>query len=104
LHDVGKIGIPDAILLKPGKHTPEEMQMMRTHVEHGEQIVKGAGWLPSVAAVVAAHHENGMARVIRVGYRAMPFPWKPGYLRLWMYLMLCVQSVRTKNRSATSKQ
>ena len=58
LHDVGKIGIPDAILLKPGKHTPEEMQIMRTHVEHGEQIVKGAGWLPSVAAVVAAHHEK----------------------------------------------
>lgn len=58
LHDVGKIGIPDAILLKPGKHTPEETQMMRTHVEHGEQIVKGAGWLPSVAAVVAAHHEK----------------------------------------------
>ena len=58
LHDVGKIGIPDAILLKPGKLTPEEMQMMRTHVEHGEQIVKGAGWLPSVAAVVAAHHEK----------------------------------------------
>ncbi|MDE2427825.1 MAG: HD-GYP domain-containing protein [Burkholderiales bacterium] len=58
LHDVGKIGIPDAILLKPGKHSDDEMHIMRTHVAHGEEIVHGAGWLPSVAAVVAAHHEK----------------------------------------------
>ena len=45
LHDVGKIGIPDAILLKPGKLDAEEMAVMRTHVEQGEQIVKGMGWL-----------------------------------------------------------
>ncbi len=58
LHDVGKIGIPDAILLKPGKHDPDEMAIMRLHVAHGEQIVLGAGWLPGVGAVVAAHHEK----------------------------------------------
>jgi HD-GYP domain-containing protein (c-di-GMP phosphodiesterase class II) len=104
LHDVGKIGIPDAILLKPGKHTPEEMQIMRTHVEHGEQIVKGAGWLPSVAAVVAAHHEKWDGQGYPRGLQGDAIPWKPGYLRLWMYLMPCAQSVRTKNRSATSKQ
>ena len=58
LHDVGKIGIPDAILLKPGKHTTEETAIMRMHVTHGKEIVHGAGWLPSVAAVVEAHHEK----------------------------------------------
>ncbi|MFZ6771135.1 HD-GYP domain-containing protein [Undibacterium sp. SXout7W] len=58
LHDVGKIGIPDAILLKPGKHTTEETTIMRMHVTHGKEIVHGAGWLPSVAAVVEAHHEK----------------------------------------------
>ena len=58
LHDVGKIGIPDAILLKPGKLDAEEMAVMRTHVEQGEQIVKGMGWLDGAHAVVAGHHEK----------------------------------------------
>ena len=38
LHDVGKIGIPDAILLKPGKLTPEEMEIMRTHCQRGARV------------------------------------------------------------------
>lgn len=58
LHDVGKIGIPDAILLKPGKLDDQEMATMRTHVEQGEQIVTGMGWLDGANAVVAAHHEK----------------------------------------------
>ena len=58
LHDAGKIGIPDAILLKPGKLTPEEMDTMRTHVAMGEQIVTGAGWLEGGKDVVASHHEK----------------------------------------------
>jgi HD-GYP domain-containing protein (c-di-GMP phosphodiesterase class II) len=58
LHDVGKIGIPDAILLKPGKLDDAEMLTMRTHVEQGEQIVTGMGWLDGANAVVAAHHEK----------------------------------------------
>lgn len=60
LHDVGKIGIPDAILLKPGKLDENEFVIMRTHVEQGEQIVTGMGWLDGANAVVAGHHENGM--------------------------------------------
>ena len=58
LHDAGKIGIPDAILLKPGKLTPDEMDTMRTHVAMGEQIVTGAGWLDGGKEVVASHHEK----------------------------------------------
>ena len=58
LHDVGKIGIPDAILLKPGKLTAEEMDVMRTHVHIGEEIVSGAGWLHGAKAVVSGHHEK----------------------------------------------
>ena len=40
LHDIGKIGIPDAILLKPGKLTPAEFTVMKTHVEIGYQTLK----------------------------------------------------------------
>ncbi len=58
LHDAGKIGIPDAILLKPGMLTREEMDVMRTHVALGEEIVTGAGWLEGGKDVVANHHEK----------------------------------------------
>lgn len=58
LHDVGKIGIPDAILLKPGRLDDREMEVMRTHVGQGEEIVTGMGWLDGAQSVVAAHHEK----------------------------------------------
>jgi HD-GYP domain-containing protein (c-di-GMP phosphodiesterase class II) len=58
LHDVGKIGIPDAILLKPGRLDNTEMETMRTHVGLGEEIVRGMGWLDGAHEVVAAHHEK----------------------------------------------
>lgn len=58
LHDVGKIGIPDAILLKPGRLTDDEMQIMRTHVDLGGEIVRGIGWLEQACLVVLGHHEK----------------------------------------------
>ena len=58
LHDVGKIGIPDAILLKPGRLDDEEMAVMRTHVDQGETIVAGISWLEEAVAIVTGHHEK----------------------------------------------
>ena len=58
LHDVGKIGIPDAILLKPGKLDEAEFETMKTHVELGSQIVHNIGWLEGARNVVACHHEK----------------------------------------------
>lgn len=58
LHDVGKIGIPDAILLKHGMLDDKEFAMMRSHVQQGEEIVTGMGWLEGAHAVVASHHEK----------------------------------------------
>lgn len=58
LHDVGKIGIPDAILLKPGRLNDDEMEVMRTHVVQGEEIVTGMGWLHGAHEIVAGHHEK----------------------------------------------
>lgn len=58
LHDVGKIAIPDAILLKPGPLDDGEMSVMRTHVGQGVEIVKGMGWLDGAHEVVVGHHEK----------------------------------------------
>lgn len=58
LHDVGKIAISDAILLKPGKLTPEEFTVMKTHVDHGVDIVARSAWLDDATPVVAGHHEK----------------------------------------------
>ena len=58
LHDVGKIGIRDNILLKPGKHTSEEFEVMKTHVGHGIDIVNRSTWLKDGIDVVASHHEK----------------------------------------------
>ncbi len=60
LHDIGKIGIPDAILNKPGAHTPEESVVMRTHAELGAQMLASSKRpLMQLAAQVAReHHEN----------------------------------------------
>jgi putative nucleotidyltransferase with HDIG domain len=58
LHDVGKIGIPDAILLKPGKLNDAESEIMRTHVTQGEEIVSTTGWLAGTKEIVASHHEK----------------------------------------------
>ncbi len=59
MHDVGKIGIPDAILLKPGLLTDEEMEVMRQHAEIGETILKGHDAMITTAREIAgAHHEH----------------------------------------------
>lgn len=58
LHDVGKIAIPDRILLKPGKLDAEEFAVMKTHVVHGLDIVGSSGWLADGADVVGGHHEK----------------------------------------------
>jgi HD-GYP domain-containing protein (c-di-GMP phosphodiesterase class II) len=59
LHDLGKIGIPDAILLKPGPLTPVELERMQSHPELGAKIVEGIPHLSATAAdVIVAHHER----------------------------------------------
>lgn len=58
LHDVGKLGIRDEILLKPGKLTDEEFTVMKTHVEHGLEIAERANWLKDAQPVIGAHHEK----------------------------------------------
>ena len=60
LHDIGKIGIADAILSKPGKLTPEEMAIMREHVTIGARILErgGSDLIRTAELIAQSHHER----------------------------------------------
>ena len=58
LHDIGKIGVPDSILLKAGPLTPSEWIEMRKHPEIGHQILQSIGFLAEPAEIVLAHQER----------------------------------------------
>ena len=58
LHDLGKIGIPDAILNKPGPLAPEEWAVMRTHPALGASILEGVEPLADLVSIVRDHHEH----------------------------------------------
>jgi ribonuclease P protein subunit RPR2 len=58
LHDVGKIGVPDAVLGKPGALTPEEWETMRRHPIIGRSMLQGIAFLGPAVDAVAHHHER----------------------------------------------
>ena len=62
LHDVGKVGVPDAVLTKPGPLSTSEWELMRKHAEFGEAMLRPLAHLAAVLPIVRHHHEwwNGM--------------------------------------------
>ena len=65
LHDIGKVGVPDHILLKPGKLTPDELVIMKRHAEYGADIIRassqhieGDNFLVVAGEIAATHHER----------------------------------------------
>jgi HD domain len=58
LHDVGKIGVPDAILRKPESLDMQEWESIRTHPAHGHKMLSGVGFLAGAAELVLCHHER----------------------------------------------
>jgi len=58
LHDVGKVGIPDNVLLKTGKLSPEEWEIMRQHVLIGERICQPLRTMRGVVPIIRHHHER----------------------------------------------
>ncbi len=58
LHDIGKIGVPDHILLKPDKLTDDEWELMRKHAEFGYELLKKIEFLEHSAKIVHSHHER----------------------------------------------
>jgi len=75
MHDVGKIGIPDAILLKPGKLDPEEWEIMKKHTIIGARILKGPRPLDQMAEQIAlSHHEKWNGKGYPQGLKGEEIP------------------------------
>ncbi len=74
LHDIGKIGIPDEILRKPGKLSEEEWQIMKQHPMLGYKILKNIKQLNDVAEIVLHHHERFDGTGYPVGLRGEEIP------------------------------
>lgn len=75
LHDIGKIGVEDQILYKPGPLTDREWEIMRTHPEVGAQMVRGLSGMETIAALILGHHErmDGSGYPRGLGGEQIPF-------------------------------
>ena len=74
LHDIGKIAIPDAILLKPDRLSAEETMVMQTHVRVGYELVCRIAFLSPAAQVVLTHHERWDGTGYPQGLRGLEIP------------------------------
>ncbi len=76
LHDIGKIGITDAILHKPSRHTPEEWEVMASHAQKGANILRGSGdpAIQMAEKIARSHHEkwDGQGYPEGIGGKAIP--------------------------------
>jgi len=69
LHDIGKIGVPDAVLSKPARLTPEEFELIKRHPEVGARILEPVPGLDAVRRCVVEHHERWDGRGYPYGRR-----------------------------------
>ncbi len=76
MHDIGKIGIPDSILLKPGDLTPEEFAVMKTHTTIGNRILEGSSQpvIQMAASIALNHHERWDGTGYPTGLRSDDIP------------------------------
>lgn len=74
LHDIGKLGVPDSILLKPGPLSRDEWGVMQQHVQIGFDIIKGIPFLSEAAAIILNHHERFDGRGYPRGLRREEIP------------------------------
>ena len=74
LHDVGKIGVADYVLHKPGPLTPEEWDDMKRHPNIGFDMLRDIGFLTGAAAIVHAHHERFDGKGYPLGLRGEEIP------------------------------
>lgn len=75
LHDIGKMGIPDAILTKPGPLTEEEWKVMRLHPVYALQMLQPIGFLKDSVAIPYSHHERWDGQGYPLGLRGEGIPF-----------------------------
>ena len=76
LHDIGKIGVPDRVLLKPGRLDPEEFELMKTHTTIGADVLRGSQspLLQTAEAIARSHHERWDGRGYPQGLKGAEIP------------------------------
>jgi HD superfamily phosphohydrolase YqeK len=74
LHDIGKIGIPDSVLLKEGTLDPTEWLVMKSHPEEGARIIERLGYLAAIVPAIRHHHERLDGRGYPAGLRGDEVP------------------------------
>jgi len=74
LHDIGQVAVPDHIIMKPGRLTPDEYQRLKIHPEIGAQIIQQAGFPHLVSAIVHSHHERWDGTGYPAGLKAEQIP------------------------------
>jgi len=75
VHDIGKIGVPDAILNKPGRLNPQEKRIMDSHAERGAELLARYADFARGAAIVLHHHERWNGRGYPKGLKGLEIPF-----------------------------
>ena len=95
LHDIGKMGVPDRILLKPDKLTEDEWVSMRRHPEFAYQMLMPITYLRSALDIPYCHHEKWDGTGYPRGLKGEQIPLAARCSRLWMCGMPCALTVHT---------
>lgn len=98
LHDIGKIGISDTILHKPGRLTDEEWRLMRIHPDIGARIVEGIPFLQETLPVIRYHHERWNGSGYPVGLKERDIP-----IQARIFAVADVFDALTSNRTYREK-
>ena len=74
MHDIGKVGIPDSVLNKPGKLTDQEFDLIKSHTSRGYEVLKNISLMPEIATGARAHHERPDGRGYPLGVKEEEIP------------------------------
>jgi len=105
MHDIGKIGIPDSVLLKEGPLTRSEIEIMKTHPRKGYDILKGSPskYLSMGAIIALGHHEKFDGSAIPMVCTAKTFRWLPAWWPWRTCSMRWSASVLTSTRGTWTR-
>ena len=74
MHDIGKVGIPDSVLNKPGKLTDNEYELIKSHAARGHEVLENINLMPEIAVGAYAHHERPDGKGYPLGLKDEELP------------------------------